>query len=200
MNRLRVLAVPFLLACAGLCQTGGSSRTTPSNPAPDLTQYRLEAVDFEGSRSFTRTELEDSFHVPPGGKFDRTAVGQGLERLRMLYGDHGYINFTAVPYLQLDKDRGTVVLRLSLNDGLQFSFGRLILNGKETRVGEADALRNAWATLSGKTFNSALLSQWLIENAPFLRNDGEPLRQVELHQSSETRQADIAIKFPDAKL
>jgi hypothetical protein len=199
MNRLPILAVLFLLGCTAFCQTANSSRPTPSNHAPELTQYRLEAVDFEGSRLFTPKELEDSFHVPIGDKFDHRAVGQGLDRLRLLYGDHGYINFTAVPMLRVDKERGTVALTLSLQDGLQFRFGRLILKGKETRAGEADALRNAWVTLSGKTYNSSLLDRWLVKNAPFLSNEEEVRRHTEMHLSSDTRQVNIAIMFPGAQ-
>jgi outer membrane protein assembly factor BamA len=135
-----------------------------------------------------------------GNKFDHKAVGQGLERLRLIYGDHGYINFTAVPTLQIDRDRGTVVLTVSIDDGAQFTFGRLFLTGQETRKGEADALHKAWAALSGKTYDSSLLYKWLSENAPFLANGGRPPgRQIEVHVSSETHQADIGIKFPSPK-
>jgi outer membrane protein assembly factor BamA len=135
-----------------------------------------------------------------GNKFDHKAVGQGLERLRLIYGDHGYINFTAVPTLQIDRDRGTVVLTVSIDDGAQFTFGRLFLKGQENRKGEADALHKAWAALSGKTYDSSLLNKWLFENAPFLTNGGRPpCRQIEVHVSSDTHQADIGIKFPGPK-
>jgi outer membrane protein assembly factor BamA len=116
--------------------------------------------------------------------------------LRQLYGDYGYINFTAVPALQLDKDRGTVVLTISIDDGPQFSFGRLTLAGQETRAGEADALRNGWAALSGKRYDSSLLRKWLIQNATFLPSDGQPLRHVEMHLDVSTHQADIKLTFP----
>jgi outer membrane protein assembly factor BamA len=110
-----------------------------------------------------------------GNKFDHKVVGQGLERLRLIYGDHGYINFTAVPTLQIDRHRETVVLTVSIDDGAQFTFGQLFLTGQETRKGEADALHKAWAALSGKTYDSSLLYKWLSENAPFLANGGRPL-------------------------
>ena len=110
-----------------------------------------------------------------GNKFDREAVSQGLERLRLIYGDHGYINFTAVPMLQIDKNRGTVVLTLSIDDGAQFTFGRLLLTGQETRKGGDLALHKAWTALSGKTYDLSLLNKWLSENAPFLPTEGNPL-------------------------
>jgi hypothetical protein len=198
MSRFRVLIFLFLLAPIGsLCQTAGPSGGTPSSPAPDVAQYRLEAVRFEGGRSLSQEQLRNTFNVPLGTKFNHTAVGQGLERLRQLYGDIGHINFTAVPTLRVDKDRGTVVLTVSIDEGSQFTFGKLILVGEETRAGKADALRNAWVALAGKIYDSSLLSDWLVKNATFLPNDGQsPLRHVELHQSSDTHQADIGIRFP----
>jgi outer membrane protein assembly factor BamA len=196
MNRFGVLTVLFLLGSTGFCQTADTSGRTLYNPAGDLSQYRLESVLFEGSRSFSPEQLKETFNVPIGDKLNHTAIGQGLERLRWLYGDNGYINFTAVPGLQLDKDRGTVVLTISIDEGSQFTFGRLFLAGQETRAGEADALRNGWAALSGKRYDSSLLRKWLMKNATFLPNDGQPLRHVEEHVSSDTHQADILITFP----
>jgi outer membrane protein insertion porin family len=194
MNRFRVLTVFFLLGSMGFCQTPDTSGRTVYSPAGDLSQYRLETVLFEGGRSFSPEQLKDTFNVPIGGKFNHTAVGKGLERLRLLYGDYGYINFTAVPGLQLDKDRRTVVLTIIIDEGDQFTFGRLILAGQETRTGEADALRNAWAALSGKRYDSSLLNKWLIKN--FLPNDEQPLRHVEMHLDASTHQADFKLTFP----
>jgi Surface antigen variable number repeat len=196
MNRFGVLTVLFLLGFStGFCQTTNTSVRTPSSPAPDLAQCRLEAVHFEGGRSFSIEQLRDAFNVPVGDKSNKTAIGQGFDRLRQLYGENGYINFTAVPLFQVDQDRRTVVLTVSIDEGSQFTFGRLILAGQEPRTGEADALRNAWAALSGKRYDSSLLCKWLIQNATFLPKQS-PCRHVELHQDSSTHQADIKLTFP----
>ena len=196
MNRFGFLTALFLLGSTSFCQTADQSGRTLYSPAGDLSQYRLEAVLFEGGRSFSPEQLKETFNIPIGDKFNHTPIGQGLERLRWLYADHGYINFTAVPSLQLDKDRGTVVLTISIDEGSQFTFGRLFLAGQETRAGEADALRNSWAALSGKRYDSSLLRKWLMKNATFLPNDGEPLRHVEEHVDSSTLQVDFALTFP----
>ncbi len=193
MNRFAVL---FLLGSTGFCQTADR---TLHNPAGDLSQYRLEAVLLEGARSFSSERLKDTFNVPIG-KFNPTAIGEGLDRLTQLYTDNGYISFTAVPGLQLDKDRGAVVMTISMDDGQQFTFGRLFLAGQETRAGEADALRNAWAALSGKRYDSSLLRKWLMKNAPFLPNDGQPLRHVEEHLDSRTHMVDFLVTFPQSEV
>jgi outer membrane protein assembly factor BamA len=196
MNRFGVLTVLFLLGSTSFCQTADQSGSTLYSPAGDLSQYLLEAVIFEGGRSFPPERLKDTFNVPIGSKFNHIAVGKGLDRLTQLYNDNGYINFTAVPALQLNKDRGTIILTISIDEGDQFTFGRLFLAGQETRAGEADALRNGWAALSGKRYDSSLLSKWLMKNATFLPNDGQPLRHVEEHVDSSTHQVDFALTSP----
>jgi hypothetical protein len=69
MNRFPVLTVLFLLGSAGFCQTADTSGRTLSSPAPDLAQYRLETVLFEGSRSFSPKQLRETFNIPVGDKF-----------------------------------------------------------------------------------------------------------------------------------
>ena len=160
-------------------------------------QYRLEAVIFEGGRSFSAEQLRDALNVAVGGEFNATAIGKGLERLRQLYGTDGHINFTAVPTVQFEEDRSAVVLRVDIDEGAVFNFGRLLLEGKETRAGEDNALLRAWTPLSGKPFSGELLSKWLVENATFLPHDGKtPLRHVETHQDISTHRADVLLKFP----
>ena len=87
-------------------------------------------------------------------------------------------------------------MTISLDDGIQFTFGQLLLAGQEKRAGEAEALRNAWAALSGKRYDSSLLRKWLMQNATFLPNDGQPLRHVEMHLNANTHQADIKLTLP----
>jgi outer membrane protein assembly factor BamA len=196
MNRFAVLTVLFLLGSTGFCQTANTAGRTLSSSAPDLSQYRLEAVLFEGSRSFSSEQLKDRFNVPIGDKLDHVAAGEGLERLRQLYNDSGYINFTAVPTLQLDRNRGTVVLTISIDEGQQFTFGKLFFEGQEPWAGEADALRNAWTALSGKRYDSSRLRRWLTQNATFLPNDGQQFRYMEQHLDTGTHLVDFKLTFP----
>ena len=69
MNRFSVLAVLFLVGATSFCQAANTPGRTLSS-APDLSQYRLEAVLFEGSRSFSPEQLKETFNVPVGDKFN----------------------------------------------------------------------------------------------------------------------------------
>jgi len=182
----------------------GISLETPQQRSADVSiqvspgkKYRVEAVIFEGGHSFSAEQLRDAFHVAVGGEFNVRAFREGLERLRQLYETDGRLNFTAVPELEYEEDRRTVVFRVNIDEGNVFNFGRLFFEGKERRAGEADALLRAWTPLSGRPYNPQLLSKWLVENATLLPNDGkDPLEYVEEHQDASTHRADILLKFP----
>ena len=78
-----------------------------------------------------------------------------------------------------------------------FNFGRLFLEGKETRVGKANALFSAWTPLSGKPYNEQLLSKWLVENATFLPSDErDPFQPIAVPPDASTHRADIQLPFP----
>jgi hypothetical protein len=190
----------LILGSTGACQTTNAAQATPSSSAPDLSQFPLKTLDFVGYHAISAEQLRDAFHVAVGNKFDHTAVGRGLDRLRQLYGDHGYINFTAVPMLQLDRAHGTVALTISIDEGPQFSFGRLFFEGQESRAGDAAALQNAWMALSGHVYSSSRIDHWLVENAAFLPKDGQPPRRhVKMHLDLDAKQADFQIAFPDPR-
>jgi hypothetical protein len=51
----------------------------------------------------------------------------------------------------------------------------------------------------GKRCDSSLLSKWLIQNATFLPDDGQPLRHAEMHLDTSTHQADFKITVAKPK-
>jgi outer membrane translocation and assembly module TamA len=186
-----------ILCCMSVAASAWAAQGTALQPDSPGNSYRLEAVIFVGSRAFSQEELANVFEIPVGEEFNLTAVSRGLERLRQLYSTDGYLNFTAVPMFEVDKNGNTAVLRIKLDDGPQFYYGRLFLKGDETRPGEAKALLRAWATLSGKRYNLQLLSKWLDDNAAFLPKDEEIRKRfLEQHLDSDTHRADILVSFP----
>ena len=87
-------------------------------------------------------------------------------------------------------------MTIDIDEGQQFTFGKLFLEGQEPWAGEADALRKAWAALSGKRYDLSLLRGWLIQNATFLPNDGQQSRQMEQHLDAGTHLVDFKLTFP----
>jgi hypothetical protein len=70
-HRLVETAAGYLPELAG--HTANTSNAAPSSPAPDLAQYRLEAITFVGYQVIAAERLKDAYHVTVGNKFDHSA-------------------------------------------------------------------------------------------------------------------------------
>jgi outer membrane protein assembly factor BamA len=53
----------------------------------------------------------------PGDLFSGTAIGKGLDGLKKLYQSKGYVNFGAIPQLQMDEVHHTVTLIPDIREG-----------------------------------------------------------------------------------
>ncbi|MGA8878046.1 MAG: POTRA domain-containing protein, partial [Candidatus Korobacteraceae bacterium] len=62
--------------------------------------YKLEMLGFGGNKAFdvfSAEQLRSHFPISPGEVFNTEKVRVGLDNLRKLYADEGYINFTPAP-------------------------------------------------------------------------------------------------------
>ena len=85
--------------------------------------YTLDAIQFSANRAvpvFPEEQLRAQFPISDGELLDTEKIRIGLEKLRKLYGEDGYINFTPVPNTEvLDRAR-SVRLTVDLDEGKRF--------------------------------------------------------------------------------
>ena len=140
---------------------GHSETLDVTVPVEEGDLYRLKAIIFSRADVFTATELRRQFRIADGDIFDRKKIANGLERLRRLYGSKGYCFFSAVPETQIDERAHTVSLMIDLDRGKIFHFGELTVQGEESVPGARDRLLAAWRSYKGKTYDYAILEQFL---------------------------------------
>jgi hypothetical protein len=128
------------------------------------TQHRLASIQFQDEKLFPADQLRKAFALQDGDLFNATKFGSGLQNLQNLYQEAGYINFVATPQLERNDFSRTVDFVIDVDEGKQFSFGHLVLDGLEPHVGAGYALLNSWKTLQGKQYSPAVLHQWLVAN------------------------------------
>lgn len=80
-------------------------------------KYRIDAILIKGAVAFPKEEIITQLPVSPGALFNATAIGNGLENIRKLYSSKSYMNFGAMPMLQFDETRHTVVLTIDIDEG-----------------------------------------------------------------------------------
>jgi outer membrane protein assembly factor BamA len=161
--------------------------------------YRLGAITFTGNRQITNIEaLRAQFPLKDGDVFNATAIGKGLDALKNAYQALGYANFGAIPKLQYDEAQHTVTLTIDIQEGKQYLFGRLLLDGVEPHPGMIEALETAWKPLeNGGVYSPRLLSLWLGKNAAFIPDaQTMPERYVSLLIDDDGGRVNVQLEFP----
>jgi hypothetical protein len=163
-------------------------------------QYHLGGIDFHGASLFPPDQLRRQFPIETGSLISATGIGKGLEGLKNLYLENGYINVGAIPLTRIDEARRVINLTIDVDEGKRYVFGSLFLVGVEPHAGAAKALLAGWTSLEDKPYNPQLLVKWLATNAPFLNRAADMLDHVTAHQDQAAGQIDIQLEFPDVSI
>jgi outer membrane protein assembly factor BamA len=115
-------------------------------------QYHLMRISWRGNAALSQSELTSLIPFEPGELFNRSKIAEGLNAARKLYDSRGYINYTCVPTPNTDDDAGTVAFEMDVDEGGQFRFGELDVQGMEEA--HREILLSAWEGLRGRPYNA----------------------------------------------
>jgi len=115
-------------------------------------QYRLGDLHLIHMTAFSEQRLRDLFPIRHGEIFGREKIADGLENLRRLYGSQGYLNFTPVPNTRFNEDSETVDLEIDVDEGRQFRWGNLHVDGM--RDLDREVLLQSWEGIRGQLYTS----------------------------------------------
>jgi outer membrane protein insertion porin family len=119
-------------------------------------QYRLNEIKFEGVKLFAAPEalMRPLFQMDKGDIFSTKKLRDGLENIRKVYGEFGYIDF--VPEPSFDPVPGTdqMNLTLSVDEGKQFFVRRIEFSGNTTTRDKV--IRRELLIDEGDMFNTRL--------------------------------------------
>ena len=155
-------------------------------------QYRLRFIEFKNETLFPPERLRSQFPIQQGDLFCASSMMYGLEKLKSLYHDRGYINFGAIPIPAIDESHRTVDLTIDIDEGKPYVFGHLTFDGVEPRAGAAKALIESWKSLQGKTYNPELPKSWLASNWPAAKQNVYSVQAVE----NDPREVNLSLQFP----
>lgn len=133
-------------------------------------RYKLGEIKFVGNQAFSAAELRNAFPLKKGGLFARNGIAAGLNGVRNLYGAGGFLDWTAIPDVQI-LSNGTVALTVTIKEGPQYHMGELeILAKKEL----ADKLQGEWDLAEGAIFDLAYISKYVSANRSLLPPEFTP--------------------------
>lgn len=99
-------------------------------------RYILKTITFEHPHVSTDF-LRSRFPIADGEIFSRAKIAEGLENLRKVYGEMGYINYTGVPKTEFDEKRRAISVSIDIDSGEQFYIGSISVLGLSESATEA---------------------------------------------------------------
>lgn len=125
-------------------------------PVEEGRQYHLNNINFVGVKLFRTPEtlMRPIFNMAQGDVFSTAKLRKGLENLRKLYGEFGYIDFVPEPSFDTIPNTDKIDLTLTADEGKQFFVRRIDFSGNTTTRDKV--IRREILLDEGDIFNSRL--------------------------------------------
>ena len=91
--------------------------------------YRMGEFKIRGNKVLKQEQLEPIFGMKKGDIFNATKARESLDNFRKLYGEFGYINFTAVPQIDFNDKERLIDFSLDFEEDKQFFVRRVEFAG-----------------------------------------------------------------------
>ena len=75
--------------------------------------------------------MRSRFLIKDGEVFSRERIANGLENLRKVYGERGYLNYTGVPSTKFDDKKRTISVVVALDSGKRFYISNIDVLGRD---------------------------------------------------------------------
>jgi outer membrane protein insertion porin family len=164
-------------------------------PVEEGRLYRLNKITFVGVKLFRTPEtlMRPLFGMSEGDPFSTTKLRKGIENLRKLYGEFGYIDFVPEPTFDPVPNSDKIDLTLTADEGKQFFVRRIDFSGNATTRDKV--IRREIMLDEGDIFNNRLweLSILRLNQLGYF----EPLKAEEaadIKRNTQTSTVDITLK------
>lgn len=159
--------------------------------------YHLNNITFTGVKFFRTPEalMTPLFGMSKGDVFSTAKLRKGLDNMRKLYGDFGFIDFVAEPSFDPSPD-GKMDMSLSVDEGHQFFVRRIDFSGNTTTRDKV--IRRQLLIDEGQIFNNRLweLSILRLNQLGYF----EPLKadtDADIKRDTRTNTVDITLKVKE---
>ncbi|MBV8866802.1 MAG: outer membrane protein assembly factor BamA, partial [Acidobacteriaceae bacterium] len=161
-------------------------------------KYFLRNFNFVGMKLFRTPDLiaRTVFRMAPGDVFSTEKMQKGLDDLRKLYGNFGYIDFVPTPDPEIVPGKDQIDLTIDVDEGHQFFVRRIDFQGNTTtrdRVIRREMLINEGDLYSRQLFDTSILR--LNQLGYF-----EPLKPedaADIKRDTKTNTVDLIIKVKE---
>ncbi|MCL4402697.1 MAG: outer membrane protein assembly factor BamA [Acidobacteria bacterium] len=173
-------------------------RTDLVIPVEEGRQYHLSKINFVGVKLFRTPEtlMRPLFQMGEGDIFSTAKLRKGLENMRKLYGEFGYIDFVPEPSFDIIPNSDKIDLTLTADEGKQFFVRRIDFSGNTTTRDKV--IRRELLLDEGDMFNTRLweLSILRLNQLGYFEQLKEN-EAADIKRNTQTNTVDITLKVKE---
>jgi outer membrane protein insertion porin family len=155
-------------------------------------QYRLGTFHIRGNKLFKQEQLAPVLGMKPGDLFALSKVRKAIENYTKLYGNYGFINFTASPDIEADNRKRVINLALDFEEDVQFTVHRIEFSGN-TKTRDK-VIRRELMTEEGAVFSSQLWDFSVLKMNQLGFFDEIKKEDYDIKQNEKDKTVDILVK------
>jgi outer membrane protein insertion porin family len=156
--------------------------------------YDLGSVRIEGADGFRPEDLLKSGKFQSGDLANFNDVGKGIDRIKKMLKHQGYLRNEIEIVRKIDDSTKKVDLVLRVNEGPQYLFGALTVEGLDLN-GEA-AFKKMWTLKEGKPYNPDYADYFLgrVREEAIFDNLGETRSESKINEQAHTVDVTVYLK------
>jgi hypothetical protein len=157
------------------------------------TQYRVGDIRFVNATIFSTEELREHFRLQPADVFDTGKLVEGMNGVRRMYAEKGYIDFILEPAIEVDEEHRLVNLSAKVTEGPQYQVAKVYV------LGLVPDVRRHLTQLpeTGQIFDQGSIDMFLTVNQGLLPAEVSSDRNLRLERDSNGR-VDVVLDFREA--
>ncbi len=174
---------------------GRGKRVDITIPIEEGAQYRLGRFVIRGNKLFKQEVLAPILQMKSGDVFNRSKVVKSIENYKKLYGQFGYINFTADPDIEPDRKRRTINLALDFVEEKQYFLHRIEFTGN-TKTRDK-VIRRELLLDEGGMFNTGMWDYSILRINQLGFFDPIKKEDYEITQNTKEGNVDVSLKVKE---
>src|SRR5208337_4137834 len=174
---------------------GRGKRVDLTIPVEEGLQYRLGRFVIRGNKLFTQEQLAPVLRLKTGDLFALSKVRKAIENYTKLYGQFGYINFTASPDIEPDNRKKLVNLALNFEEDNQFTVHRIEFSGN-TKTRDK-VIRRELLLDEGGIFSSQLWDYSVLKMNQLGFFDEIKKEDYDIKQNAREKTVDVLVKVKE---
>jgi outer membrane protein assembly factor BamA len=157
-------------------------------------QFRVGEIRVADAIMFSPIELRERFDMNAADLFDGQKFFHGLERIRSLYQDAGFIDGYAEPELNVDTDHNLINIVAKIHEGSQYHVSKVRILGLPPGMSSRLLARPP----AGAIFNRSAFERFIVENASLLPGDVSVDKNLKFDRNAADRSTDVILDFREA--